>query len=63
MSKSPLRRVLCQDRGQLDEEGGGGWSGVGREIIPERRRGGTAERDRMKAGREEEEEEEETVRI
>ena len=25
---------------------------MGREIIPERRRGGTAERDRMKAGRE-----------
>lgn len=44
-------------------KGGGGRSGVGREIIPERRREGTAERDRMKAGREEEEEEEAAVRI
>lgn len=43
MSKSPLRRVLCQDKGQLDRGVGGG-------IIPERRRGGTAERDRMKGG-------------
>lgn len=29
MSKSPLRRVLCQDRGQLDCGEGGGAGGDG----------------------------------
>lgn len=52
MSKSPLRRVLCQDKGQLGRRGGEVVSRVGLQIIPERRRGGTAERDRMKGGRE-----------
>lgn len=44
MSKSPLRRVPCQEEGQL---GDGRWGG-GQGEAADRRQGGTAERDRMK---------------